>query len=134
MQTKRKKIGIILVDAMFFLLLLFAPALIRLSEILHPVCPVAAVTGWMCPTCGATHALRCVLNLDFWGAVCKNGFILLLGVYLTGLLVLANVVCFSNNGKVYKLFSAVGNYKIWILFCIAAWIFAVARNLILWIF
>ena len=46
------------------------------------VCPVLAITGYHCPGCGMTRALRCLIRWDFAGAWSYNPIVFLLPVYL----------------------------------------------------
>lgn len=52
----------------------FAPA--RYS--FYPRCPFYAATHWLCPGCGATRALYCLLHADLSGALRYNAMFTLL--------------------------------------------------------
>jgi hypothetical protein len=52
-------------------LVLLAPFAGRLARSL-PACPVRALTGWPCPTCGATRAALALADLDLGAAFVWN--------------------------------------------------------------
>ena len=131
MLLKKKKIWILAVDALALLLWLLAPALIRISQVVSPSCPVRSLTGLLCPTCGGTHAVASMVRGDFVGAACHNAFVLFLTALLAASLVLANCACFLNFKTVNKLLPFLANYKFWLAVCTAALLFAIVRNIVL---
>ena len=53
-----------------------------------PPCLIRSVTGWPCPTCGATHAAVALSRLDLAGALVANPLVAAAGVvFLAGGLV-----------------------------------------------
>lgn len=45
-------------------------------------CPFRKVTGWLCPGCGITTLILCLLKLDFTGAFAANPFLFVTGPFL----------------------------------------------------
>jgi len=41
----------------------------------YPVCPIRALTGWLCPGCGGTRAIAALLRGDLVGALRLNGLV-----------------------------------------------------------
>ncbi len=57
----------------------------------YPVCPIHALTGYLCPGCGATRALAALLHGDFAAAFQFNAFfcaVLLPGMLIYGAIAL----------------------------------------------
>lgn len=53
-----------------------------LKIITGSTCPVVAIIGYPCPACGLTRAFKCLLRLDFSGALKIHAFIYAVILYL----------------------------------------------------
>lgn len=131
MSLKLRRRWILAADALTLLLWLLAPVLIRISQMVNSDCPVRALTGFLCPTCGGTHAAACMISGDLIGAACHNIFVLILAGLLAASIVLANCACFFKIKSAYKLLSFLADYRFWLVVCAAAWLFAIVRNIVL---
>lgn len=67
-------------------------------------CIFKKITGICCPGCGLTRSFRCILNLDFSGAIYYNilGIPLFIGAII-GIIMLINDIIF-NSDKALNLF------------------------------
>ena len=45
-------------------------------------CPFRKITGWLCPGCGITTLILCLIRLDFAGAFAANPFLFVTGPFL----------------------------------------------------
>ena len=62
-------------------------------------CIFKKITGICCPGCGLTRSFRCILNLDFSGAIYYNilGIPLFIGIVLGIIMIIRDIIFDSNK-------------------------------------
>lgn len=74
----KKKICVLLLPfAAFIVCFVVSKLFIALIDITHYQCPIRFVTGFLCPGCGATRALKFFLKADFISSLRCNPTIIL---------------------------------------------------------
>jgi hypothetical protein len=107
-------------------LVLLKPYLIKLSS-LFPVCTFYDLTGYLCPACGNTRAVRSMLSLHFTDAVRYNATIPLLVLLVVLIYAETLIRLWLNPEKPVRLFP----HKLWFyLTLLAVWfVYCFVRNI-----
>mgnify|MGYP006361498647 CR=1 FL=1 len=130
MKVRRKQILImLLIDAVLLTLLFFAKDLVLLAMAIIPTCPFVTL-GYQCPACGGTRCVFNILKFNFATAFNFNPFVFVLFFYALVCFLAINLYFLFNLKWAQKVYKAMLNPKIIIVFAVIFAIFGIVRNFI----
>lgn len=129
-MTNKKSFWIMaIIDIFALLFVVFAKDIIFLMAEFLPICPLAKL-GYQCPACGGTRCVFSLLNLNFVKAFKFNPFIFFLIFYCLIIFVCLNLHFLFGFEKPKKIYTAMLNPKIPVIYCILFVVFGIVRNFI----
>lgn len=86
--------------------------------------------GYLCPACGGTRAMICVIRGQFMDALHLNAYFVVTGLALFAGLVVLHISCFSQSGTVCRISRGIFHPYSAIVWAVGFLVFGILRNFI----
>ena len=105
-----------------------AVGVLHLDRLPFPVCYVKALTGWPCPTCGATRAMARLFALDLGGAFVMNPLATMVALGIIAWAVVDLLLLRRGGSRSFRVSPATGTVLrvAAVLLVLANWVYLIA--------